>query len=93
MRKSGAKTKAAAKRLARERDLLSELCSDHGYTFADSLPSKDRVTMMMSTSIINGKTTRTIEACPVIKLMIPSESELGRQILAVRGKKPSKVRT
>lgn len=81
MKKKKTKKQTPAQQRAREQSLLSELCTDHGYTFSDSLPSKDKITFLMRT-MPNGK--RMISAAPVVKLMVPDESALGRVINAGR---------
>jgi hypothetical protein len=68
--------RTSAQKRKREMSLLAELCADYGYAFADSLPSKDRLTMMMITK--GGK--RTVVAAPAIKMVVPSNGYLGRMI-------------
>lgn len=68
----------------RESILLEELCRNHGYMFADSLPKKDRLTIMMTTS---GSGKRTICSAPALKLVVPDGSALGMQILEMRNAK------
>ncbi len=69
-------------RQKREKKLLIELCDDHGYMFADSLPSKDRLTMMRYPK--PDKSGYIIAAAPAVKLMVPAASALGKQILDMR---------
>ena len=77
-----------AKKRARESKLLAELSQKHGYTLADTLPSKDRIVMFMHTE--NGK--RQIDAAIVVKLIVPANSALGKAIQARRDGKTKKGR-
>jgi len=75
-----------AQKRTREKTLLEELCAHHGYMFADTLPSKDKTTMMMQRTKDprTGKIKTLIHAAPVIKMMVPAESHLGKLVLAER---------
>lgn len=66
----------------REGALVEELCAYHGYAFADTLPDRDKSTMMMSRV---GKKTR-VEMAFVFKIIVPIRSTLGRQIAARRAR-------
>jgi hypothetical protein len=66
----------------REGTLVEELCAYHGYMFADTLPDRDKSTMMMSRV---GKKTR-VEMALAFKIMVPIRSALGRQIAARRAR-------
>lgn len=68
---------------AREGKLLSELCKHHGYSFSDTLPARDRSTMLASR---DGDRLQ-IGGGVVVKLMVPADGALGRQIVKLREKK------
>jgi hypothetical protein len=72
----------------RESALLDELCSQHGYMFADRLPERDRSTMMMRRV---GKRT-TLELGIALKIIAPAQGALGRMIVKERKKKLAKTR-
>lgn len=75
-----------AQKRKREATLLEELCLYHGYSFADTLPDRDKSTMLMSRV---GKKTK-LELGIVVKLMVPSGGALGKQILKRRTKQREK---
>ena len=68
---------------AREGKLLVELCKHHGYSFSDTLPARDRSTMLASRD--GGRLQ--VSGGVVIKLLVPSDGALGRQITALRANK------
>jgi hypothetical protein len=68
---------------AREDVLFTELCQRHGYAFADTLPARDRSTMLAARE---GGRLR-FEGGVVLKLLVPMDSALGRRIVAWREEK------
>lgn len=78
--KKSAKKSTPAKLHAREEALFTELCERHGYAFADTLPARDRSTLMASRT---GGRLR-LEGGVVVKLLVPTDGALGRQIVALR---------
>ena len=75
-----------AKLRTRESALFAELCARHGYAFADALPARDRSTMLASRK--DGRLQ--IQGAVVVKLMVPADGALGRQIIAMREEKKEK---
>lgn len=78
MKKSAKKT--PAKLRTREEALFTELCAQHGYAFADTLPARDRSTMLATRK---GGRLR-LEGGVIVKLVVPADGALGRQIVALR---------
>lgn len=64
----------------REQTLLEELCMYHGYSFSDTLPDRDRTTMLMSKK--NGRTK--LEMGRVLKVIVPGASKLATLATADR---------
>ena len=67
----------------RESQLLEELCTYHGYRFADSLRSSERSTMVM---VGNGKKAK-LELGFCLKFVVPANGALGQQIAKLRESK------
>ena len=67
----------------RESSLIRELRVYHGYMFSDTLPERDKSTMMMSRK---GKQAK-LEMAVVFKIMVPLQSSLGRLIVLHRANK------
>ena len=70
----------------RESSLVEELCTHHGYMFSDTLPERDKSTMVMSRK---GKRTK-LEMAIVFKILVPMQSQLGRKIVLARAKRKPK---
>jgi hypothetical protein len=64
-----------------EADLLGELCTHHGYSFADTLPEDQRSVLL--TSRRNGKRLRVFGGV-VVKLVVPASGALGKEITKKR---------
>jgi hypothetical protein len=65
---------------AREDVLFTELCQRHGYAFSDTLPARDRSTMLASRE--GGRLQ--IGSGVVVKLLVPADGALGQRIIAMR---------
>lgn len=76
--------KQTAKQIALEKDkeakLFTALCTKHGYTFSDTLPSKDKSMTLM----VRGGAITTLKPMYVVRLRVPADSFLGGVIAAGR---------
>ena len=70
----------AEQKRKREGKLFAELCTKHGYLFADALPAKDRT----STVAVRDGEELTVELAYAVKLLVPASSSLGQHIAAGR---------
>jgi hypothetical protein len=83
-------TKTAKKKPAsREGVLLAELCSKFNYTFADTLPAKDRSTMLMSKAA--GSKKAKLEPAVSVRLVVPAAGTLGKMVMELRKKNPGRT--
>lgn len=84
MSKSKTKTKPRSARPvpASDQHLIRTLLDRHGFILADTLPIKHRVSFTMTRR--PGESKATTDAAPAIKLIVPSKSWLGKEILASR---------
>lgn len=73
--------RTAAQLRQRESKLFAELCTKHGYLFADALPSKDRTSTV---SVVGDGEKLTVELAYAVKLLVPASSSLGQHIAAGR---------
>ena len=85
------------KALTREDKLLTELCAGHLYMFMDSLPSRDRSTMIYTRRKRKRRRGETGPAhdlmlAVVIKLAVPADGALGRRIVEMRAKKAGEAK-
>ena len=73
----------SAQKRKREATLLEELCSGHGYAFADTLGKNDRTGIIMSR--VGGPGGKMlIKAAFYLKLIVPVDGALGKLIAKQR---------